>query len=113
MAVAKQPAKILGGKQQKPSGKISSKSILGKGSRMEQPAMKWVNPDTGEVMVISYSQQLQRERLRLERAKLREAIRRRRLQTIGLIIIVITLIFLIYIFYRLDQLNAVMNFLLK
>lgn len=75
--------------------------------------MKWVNPETGEIMVISYSQQLQRERLMLERAKLRESVRKRRLHTFGLAIIIITLIFLMYAFYRLDQLNAVMNFLLK
>lgn len=80
---------------------------------MKQDPMKWVNPDTGEVMVISYSQQLQRERLMLDRARLREDVRKRKLQTAGLIIIVLTLIFLMYIFYRLDQLDAVMSFLLK
>lgn len=79
----------------------------------EQSPMKWVNPETGEVMVISYSQQLQRERLMLERAKLREAIRRRKLHTAGLIIIILTLIFLMYTFYRLDQLNAILRFLTK
>lgn len=84
---------------------------LKKGPRGE--GMKWINPETGEVMVISYSQRLQEEKIRLERAKLREAIRRRRLQTTGLIIIIITLIFIMYIFYRLDRLNAVLSYLLK
>ncbi len=84
---------------------------LKKGPRGE--GMKWINPETGEVMVISYSQRLQEEKIRLERAKLRESIRRRRLQTTGLIIIIITLIFIMYIFYRLDRLNAVLSYLLK
>ena len=89
---------------------IQSKMVK-KGS--EQPPMKWVNPETGEVMVISYSQQLQRERLMLERAKLRESVRRRKLHTAGLVVIIITLIFLVYTFYRLDQLNAILRFLTK
>ena len=93
-------------------GNMAIQSKMARKSR-EQPPMKWVNPDTGEVMVISYSQQLQRERLMHERSKLRESIRRRKLHTAGLIMIILTLIFLMYTFYRLDQLNAILRFLTK
>jgi len=90
-----------------------SKQSKGKMPEVKGGGMKWINPDTGEVMVISYSQKLQRDRLMLERAKLRESVRRRKLHTFGLVIIIFTILFLMYSFYRLDRLDAVMEFLLK